>query len=97
MDYNVTVIGGRLAAEPERLHDSPHPEAARLLVEVKSGFPRRRHDLVPVIHPDYDFATPLLAGEPIWVVGALQRRFSPNTGHGRLEIVASYVASQSVP
>ncbi len=95
MDYNVTVIGGRLVARPELIADPAHPESARLLVEVKSQFPRKRHDLVPVIQLEYDVTEPLDTGELVWVVGTLQRRFNSKTGHGRLEVVASYVAPQS--
>ena len=95
MDYNVTVIGGRLAATPELIADSARPWTARLLIEVKSDRPRPRHDLVPVIYPDYDLGTPLSAGEQVWVVGSLQRRYNLTTGHGRVEVVASYVAPQS--
>lgn len=95
MDYNVAVLGGRLAALPEQIQNPAHPGAARLLVEVKSEGARPRHDLVPVVHPDYDLCAPLDTGELVWVVGVLQRRFSASTGHGRLEIVASYVAAQS--
>ncbi|NND03751.1 MAG: hypothetical protein HKN91_13290 [Acidimicrobiia bacterium] len=94
MDYNVTVIGGRLATSPEAITDAAHPTAARLLVEVKSDYPRVRHDLVPVVDPNYDPTTPFNAGELVWVVGSLQRRFSARTGQGRLEIVASYVSAQ---
>lgn len=91
MDYNVTVLGGRLAARPETSGD-----ATRMLVEVASQMPRRRHDLVPVIHHYFETLRPSLdTGDLVWVVGQLQRRFSTRTGHGRLEVVASYVAPQS--
>ena len=92
MHYNVAVVGGRLTAPPEARPGEPG--SWRLLVDVQSDWPQRRHDLVPVIYPGVLEHVELERGDMLWAVGSLQRRFSAQTGHSRLELVAFHVERQ---
>lgn len=96
MDFNIVVLAGRLAAQPEiRTFDSG-ATLMRLLVIVRSDEPRHRLDVVPVVqwNPDInDTHDELLRGRKVWVAGAVQRRFwsSGVARHSRIEIVAHVV------
>lgn len=96
MDFNIVVLAGRLAAQPEiRTFDSG-ATLMRLLVIVRSDEPRHRLDVVPVVqwNPDInDTHDEPLRGRKVWVAGAVQRRFwsSGDARHSRIEIVAHVV------
>ncbi|MDK1019917.1 MAG: single-stranded DNA-binding protein [Actinomycetota bacterium] len=97
MDLNLVVIAGRLAAEPEIRQFESGSSMMRLLVTVRSGEPRRRIDVIPVVlwnpSPDLVGEEPV-RGRSVWVAGSVQRRFwSQDTGRlSRVEIVAHEVA-----
>jgi single-stranded DNA-binding protein len=96
MDFNVVVLAGRLAAEPEIRTFESGTTLLRLLVTVRSSEPRSRLDVIPVVkwnpHPELIPDGPV-RGRAVWVVGATQRRFwSAEDGrHSRIEIVANIV------
>ena len=92
MDYNVAVIGGRLAATPELMPCDP--DCIRLLVDVRSDWPTRRHDLVPVVFTGDALEPGLELGDMLWAVGSLRRRFSSRSGRSRIELVAYHVERQ---
>lgn len=95
-DLNLTILAGRLAANPETTTFASGATLTRLLVTVRTDEPRRRIDVIPVVlwdaaddHPVHD----LERGEGVWVAGAVQRRFwSAEAGRtSRIEIVANDV------
>ena len=92
MDYNVAVIGGRLAATPELM--KAEPDCLRLLVDVRSEWPTPRHDLIPVLFAGDLLEPELELGEMLWAVGSLQRRFSVRSARSRIELVAFHVERQ---
>lgn len=98
MDLNLTVLAGRLAAEPEVKFFESGTSLARLLVTVRSNEPRRRIDVIPVVmwEPDEELIEAIktggLRGADIWVTGSVQRRFwatSDQARTSRIEVVAS--------
>ena len=96
MDFNVVVLAGRLAAQPEIRTFESGATLMRLLVTVRTDEPRGRLDVIPVVqwNPDpREIPDEELRGRGVWVVGAAQRRFwSADDGrHSRIEIVAHVV------
>ncbi len=96
MDLNLTVIAGRLAAEPVLKTFESGSRLLRCLVTVRTENPRRRIDVLPVVlwDPSDELVADAVAqnvrGLPVWIAGSVQRRFwsegTPNTS--RIEIVA---------
>jgi len=100
MDLNLTVLAGKLAAEPELKFFESGSQLVRLLVTVRSSEPRRRIDVIPVVLWDPDdelvevIQTGGLRGAAIWVTGSVQRRFWATGGDSRtsrVEVTASDV------
>jgi len=94
MDFNLFVIAGTIAADPEHRSFDSGASLIRYLVTTRSTEPRRRIDVLPITlwNPGDDVPT-LTHGDGIWVVGSAQRRFW-DTGDGRrsrLELVARHV------
>lgn len=89
MDFNLVVVAGKLAVEPEL-----RAGASRLLLTVRSVQPTARVDLLDVLAGDPEQAGGLVPGDSVYAVGALQRRFSPVTGRSRMEVVAHYLEKQ---
>lgn len=96
MDFNVVVLAGRLAAEPETRVFESGSRLVRYLITVRSDRPRRRVDVLPVTFWDPPLggadAEPAV-GQGVWVTGSMQRRFwSGEAGkRSRVEIVAHHV------
>lgn len=93
MDYNITVLSGRLAATPEIQTSGSGTRLVRYLVTVCSDTPKRRVDVLPVIHWDPTEATIETLRHPgagVWVSGNVQRRFwgGADGRRSRLEIIA---------
>lgn len=93
MDFNIVVLSGRIATEPDIRHFASGTSLARLLLTVRSDEPRRRVDVIPVTLWDppaivTDAGT--LAGRGAWIAGSVQRRFWASTdgGRSRIEVVA---------
>ncbi len=96
MDLNIAVIAGTLSAPPEIRTFESGTKLARYLVTVRSTEPRKRIDVVPVVHwdpPDDGSIEKLDRGHRVWMVGTVQRRFwnGPEGRRSRLEVVAHYV------
>ncbi len=96
MDLNLAVIAGTLSAPPEIRTFESGTKLARYLVTVRSTEPRKRVDVVPVVHwdPPDDAATEELErGDRVYIVGTVQRRFwnAPDGRRSRLEVVAHHV------
>ncbi|MCP3995390.1 MAG: single-stranded DNA-binding protein [bacterium] len=96
MDMNVVVLSGRLAAPPEYRCFESGSKLLRSLVTVRSNSPRRRVDVVPVTLWDPVSGHEVIdapAGEHVWVVGTVQRRFwsSGDERKSRLEVVAHHI------
>lgn len=96
MDFNITVLGGTLAAEPEHRSFPSGASLVRLLVTVRSSEPRRRVDVIPVTlwdpsEPFFDGTA--RKGHRVFVAGSIQRRFwSVDGGNAsRIELVAHHV------
>jgi len=96
MDFNLVVLGGRLAAPVEiRTFDSGM-QLARLLVTVRSEEPLPRIDVIPVSmwNPEDDFLSDLpTPGRSVFVAGAVQRRFWDATEgrRSRIEVIARHI------
>lgn len=96
MDMNVVVLSGRLAAPPELRAFESGSQLLRSLVTVRSNSPRRRVDVVPVTlwdpAKDHEIIE-AAAGNSVWVVGTVQRRFwsSGEQRRSRLEVVAHHI------
>ena len=100
MDLNLVVLDGRLAAPPEIRRFEQGGRLARYLITVRSEEPRRRVDVVPVVlwdPPDDLLDAEPAPGMPVWVSGAVQRRFwsGPEGRRSRLEVVADQVCLRS--
>jgi single-stranded DNA-binding protein len=100
MDLNLAVIAGTLSAPPEIRTFESGTKLARYLVTVRSTEPRRRVDVVPVVHwdpPDSGPAEELDRGDRVWIVATVQRRFwnGSDGRRSRLEIVAHHVQAFS--
>lgn len=96
MDFNIVVLAGHLAAEPEIRTFPSGATLVRYLVTVRSTAPMRRVDVIPVTLWDPDEAeleVEDVRGRPIYVAGAVQRRFwSVDAGKSsRVEVVAHHV------
>jgi single-stranded DNA-binding protein len=101
MDLNLVVLCGHLAVEPELKTFGSGARLIRLLVTIRTDWPRRRVDVVPVTlwDPPEDLVEELPAkGQRVWVCGSAQRRFweSPDGRRSRLEIVAETVNVKDV-
>lgn len=99
LDLNITVLAGRLATDPEIRTFPSGTCLIRYLVTVRTERPRRRVDVLPVTLWDpsaEDLADPGERGTPVFVVGAVQRRFwSEGRGRtSRVEIIAHAVECQ---
>ena len=93
-NFNLVVLAGMLAAPPDM---EPHESASsRLLLTVRSFHPAPRIDLVPVSVSGDQIPDCSVNGDRLWVVGSLQRRFSPVTGRSRLEVAAHHVEPQTI-
>ncbi len=96
MDLNLTVLCGRLAADPElRVFDSG-TRLIRFLIAINADHPRRRLDVIPVTlwDPPDDLVNELgEKGSRIWACGSVQRRFweSPGGETSRIEVVVEQV------
>lgn len=93
MDLNIIVLAGHLAAKPEVRTFPSGSSTVRYLVTTRSEVPRRRVDVIPVTLWDPGERThePLPErGTPVWVAGAVQRRFwsSGDGTRSRIEVVA---------
>lgn len=100
MDLNLVVIAGRLAAAPEIRVFEGGNTLVRYLVTTRTDEPRRRIDVVPVVHWDADEASTLLErGDRIWIAGSIQRRFwsDDHSRRSRIEVVAHHVQSGAEP
>jgi len=87
VNLNLVIISGRLTVPPET--ESPDRQGkSRLLLTVPSGEPRTRVDLLPIVAASRLFPDGLSAGDSLYVVGSLQRRFSAAGGRSRIEVVA---------
>ncbi len=81
MDTNITVIAGKLAAEPELKTFDSGSKLLRLLITVTSTEPRRRLDVLPVVMWDPSdevlerFTSEPVRGRKVWAAGSVQRRF----------------------
>jgi single-stranded DNA-binding protein len=101
MDLNLVVLCGRLAVEPELKTFGSGSRLIRLLVTIRSDWPKRRVDVVPVTlwDPPDDLIDELpLKGQRVWVCGSVQRRFweAPDGRRSRLEVVAEQVNVKDV-
>ena len=101
MDLNLVVLCGRLAVEPELKSFGSGARLLRLLVTIRSDWPRRRVDVVPVTlwDPPDELVDELpVKCQRIWVCGSAQRRFweAPDGRRSRLEIVAEQVNVKDV-
>jgi single-stranded DNA-binding protein len=101
MDLNLVVLCGRLAVEPELKTFASGSRLIRLLVTIRSDWPKRRVDVVPVTlwDPPDDLIDDLpVKGQRVWVCGSVQRRFweAPDGRRSRLEIVAEQVNVKDV-
>ncbi len=94
MDLNLVVLQGRLAAVPEHRTFESGSHLLRMLVTTRTEHPRRRLDVVPVTlwDPPPELCR-LRAETPLWVVGAVQRRYWEGVEgrRSRLEVVAEHV------
>ncbi len=81
LDMNITVIAGKLAAQPELKTFDSGSKLLRLLITVRSEEPRRRLDVLPVVmwNPSDEvlksFTTKPVRGRKVWAAGSVQRRF----------------------
>ena len=94
MDFNIVVISGRLAAEPEIRAFDGGATVVRFLVASRTDTPRRRIDVVPVVLWDAgENVAEFERGDRVWVVGSVQRRFwsDDRNRRSRIEVVAHHV------
>ena len=96
MDLNLTILAGRLAADPEVTTFASGATLWRGLVTVRSAEPRRRIDVIPIVMwdpTDELMDLDLVRGDAVWAVGAVQRRFwSAEAGRtSRIEVVCHQV------
>ncbi len=100
-DFNLVVLFGRIAVDPEiRVFDSG-TRLIRYLITVRSESPRKRVDVIPVTHwdpPDELTEDPGVKSQRIWVCGAVQRRYweSPDGRKSRIEVIAQEVKLHDV-
>jgi len=79
MDINITIISGRIAAEPEVTYHASGTTSVDILVTNRSAKPRRRIDVLPVTmwDPSEELIDDLRdsRGMGVLVTGSVQRRF----------------------
>ncbi len=95
MDLNLVVLLGRLAAPPDIVTNDD--VRVRLLVAVRSEWPAKRLDLIPVMwwNPAEDDLSGLPeVGAQVWATGAVQRRYweGPDGRRSRIEMIAEHVS-----
>lgn len=88
--FNLVVLAGMIAAEPE-IDDPPLIGSGRLLLGVKSTHPAPRLDLIPVSAAGGRIPAGSVSGDWLWIAGSLQRRFNPTTGRSRIEVAAHHI------
>lgn len=98
MDLNLVVLLGRLSAPPDIVTNAN--TTVRLLVAVRSEWPVKRLDLVPVIwwNPSHDEVSGLpQVGARVWATGSVQRRYweGPDGRRSRIEMIAEHVSFPS--
>ena len=96
MDFNIVVLTGHLAAEPEIRSFPSGATLIRYLVTTRVTAPRRRVDVVPVTlwdPPAHLLESPGPKGGAVFVAGTLQRRFWSVEGGkaSRVEVIARHV------
>lgn len=92
----MVVLCGILAVGAERVSLDGGLRGVRYLVVVRTTAPSRRIDVIPAVlwdPPHSLWRDPGDRDDPVWVVGALQRRLAdmPEEGVSRLEVVAEQV------
>ncbi len=102
MDWNIVVLGGKLAAVPELRTLDGGTTLLRYLVTLRSETPHHRIDVVPITlwKPPPELAAERPPpGHRIWAVGSLQRRFWPvgDSRRSRIEVVAHRVCLGEEP
>lgn len=95
-DFNMVVLCGKLALEPEYRAFDSGGRLIRYLIATRSSEPLRRTDVVPVVQwdpPDDLWMRDLQRNDRVFAVGTVQRRFwtAPDGRESRIEIVASQV------
>jgi len=88
--FNLVVLGGSVAVPPE-LAGPYESVPGRLLLTVRSTHPAPRVDLIPISDVAGRIPADAVSGDRLWVVGSLQRRFSPATGRSRIEVAARHI------
>lgn len=96
MDMNMVLLSGKLAAPPELRKFESGSRLLRSLVTARCDAPRRRVDVIPVTlwEPAQDHELiEAPAGQRVWVLGTVQRRFWSSTEgrRSRLEVVAYHM------
>ncbi len=94
MDFNLFVLEGTVAAEPERRTFESGSSLVRYLVTTRTVEPRRRVDVLPVTMWNDDGASDAVTkGDRIWIAGSPQRRFWSADGsrRSRIELVAHHI------
>ena len=96
LDINMVVLCGILAIEAERVRLDGGLRCIHYLVVVRTEAPSRRVDVIPAVlrdPPHNLWQDPGERDDPVWLVGALQRRLAdmPDEGVSRLEVVAEQV------
>ncbi len=93
MDLNLTVLAGRVTAEPSLTHFESGRVMVKALVTVRSEGERRRIDVIPVVwwDPSDEFVALMdaerpLRGRGIWIAGQVQRRFWSDTPDNRRSV-----------
>lgn len=94
MDFNIVVVAGSLVVAPEAAFEGTDMPQ-RLLLTVRSHDPVPRVDLLPIAAAPDQIPHGISAGDHLWVAGSLQRRFSPETGRSRLEVVAGHIEART--
>ena len=95
-DFNLVVLCGSLAVEPEYRSFDSGARLIRYLVTTRSSEPVRRTDVIPITQwdpPDPAWERSFFMGERVMVIGTVQRRFwnAVEGRKSRLEVVASSV------
>lgn len=92
MSFNLVVLEGSLAADPEHRTFESGTSLLRCLVTVRSHAPRRV-DVIPVIvwEPDADVLDAICEkGQDVWLAGSVQRRFWADADgrESKVEVIA---------
>jgi hypothetical protein len=96
LDVNLAVMAGRIAAPPELREFASGSRCLRYLITTRSITPSPRVDVLPVRlwePPDGLVGVPGVAGERVWVIASVQRRFHDGADgrRSRLELVAHHL------